>query len=84
MRTVSFKSNSESKIKLLIKAAKEIGVESVDEKELTDEDMALPGKKPTKRQFENWLMKDDGESYGLKEGFEMARAELKKRLKKSK
>lgn len=58
MKTITFAS-TEKKINLLIQLAKEMGVKT-KEYELTDEDMALPGPKPSKEQVENWLLKDDG------------------------
>jgi hypothetical protein len=34
-------------------------------RELTDEEMAMPGYQPSTDQVEQWLAKDDGEKYGI-------------------
>ena len=61
MNTITFKSNSRSKLNQLVKAAKDLGIEKFEEHELTDEEMALPGPKVSERQLDRWLAKDDGE-----------------------
>ena len=84
MKAITFKSNSEKKIELLVKVAKEMGIETYRMRELTDEEMALPGYKPTKDQLEQWLAKDDGEKYGIHEAFKTVTKELAKSRKKKK
>ena len=84
MKTVTFKSNSENKIGMLIKMAKDIGVETYTVRELTDEEMAVPGAYPTTEQFEEWLAKDDGEKYEITQAFDMVKTELSKSRKKKK
>ena len=84
MKTITFKSNSENKIGMLIKMAKEIGVETYSLHELTDEEMALPGAYPTTEQLEQWLAKDDGEKYEINHAFAVVKTELAKTRKKKK
>jgi hypothetical protein len=82
MKAIAFKSNSESKINQLIKVAREMGIDTYNILELTDEEMALPGAKPSKEQLEEWLAKEDGEKYGIDEAFEIVNKELAKTRKK--
>jgi len=82
MEKVVFRSNSKKKMGLLVKVAKEMGIETVADIELTDEEMALPGPKPSKKQIEAWLAKDDGEEYGIEEAFDYMKKELVKARKK--
>ncbi|MEO5572666.1 MAG: hypothetical protein ABIT08_01505 [Bacteroidia bacterium] len=84
MKAITFKSNSENKIDLLIKIAKEMGIETHTVYELTDEEMALPGIKPSEEQLEMWLAKEDGHKYGIDEAFETVKKELAKSRKKKK
>ena len=82
MKAIAFKSDSVSKINQLIKVAKEMGIEPYNILELTDEEMAMPGAKPSKEQLEEWLAKEDGEKYGINEAFEIVNKELAKSKKK--
>ncbi len=82
MESVTFRSKSKQKIGLLVKVAKEMGIETEVKVELTDEEMALPGPKPTKKQLEAWLAKDDGEAYSIDEAFDFMQKELAKAKKK--
>jgi hypothetical protein len=82
MEEVTFKSKSRHKINLLIQVAKEMGIKADKEYEVTDEDMAVPGGKFTKKQVDDWLAKDDGESIPAEEAFAMVREELVKYRKK--
>ena len=82
MKAITFKSNSEDKIDLLIKVAREMGIETYSVKELTDEEMALPGIKPSKEQLEEWLAKEDDVTYGIDEAFETVKKELAKSRRK--
>ena len=82
MKAITFKSNSEDKIDLLIKVAREMGIETYSVKELTDEEMALPGIKPSKEQLEEWLAKEDDVTYGIDEAFEIVKKELAKSRRK--
>jgi hypothetical protein len=50
-------------------------------RELTDDDMGTPGSKVTKEQLDNWLSKDDGESFELTEAFKVMKDELATKLK---
>ena len=84
MKTITFKSNSENKIGMLIKMAKEIGVETYSVHELTDEEMALPGTYPSDEQLEQWLVKDDGEKYEINDAFAQVKTELSKARKRKK
>jgi hypothetical protein len=79
---VTFKSSSKSKLNQLVKVAKELGVETLEEHELTDEEMVLPGPKVSQRQLEKWLSKDDGESYDIETAFAYMKKELAKSKKK--
>ena len=51
-------------------------------RELTDEEMGIPGPKVSKEQLEDWLGKDDGESFELSEGFKIMKQDLASKLKK--
>ena len=84
METITFTSKSKRKLDLLTRVAKEMGIKTHAERELTDEEMALPGANPTKKQMEEWLAKDDGESYSEEETFNMVREELVKYRKSKK
>jgi hypothetical protein len=76
MVTVTLKS-SKQKIDLLLKVAKEMGIDAQTSKpDNMDEVMALPGGKVSKRKIKGWLKEDDGEEYGLKEAFDIARKAL--------
>lgn len=84
MNSVTFLSKSKAKLDLLIKVAKEMGIETSTEVVLTDEDMVTHGAKVNKKALENWLAKDDGELYSseemksiLKEGMVKYRAKKK-------
>ena len=44
--------------------------------------MGIPGPKVSKEQLEDWLSKDHGESFELKEGFKIMKHELAAKLKK--
>ncbi len=61
METLTFTSRSKHKMNLLAQLAKEMGVTTSREPELTDEDMALPRAKPTQKQIDQWLAKGDGD-----------------------
>jgi hypothetical protein len=80
MNTITFKSRSKSKLNQLVKVARKLGIEPLEEQELTDEEMALPGPKVSQEQLEKWLSKDDGEAYDI----DVAFAFMKKELAKSK
>lgn len=81
MKTVKLTS-SNKKIDLIIQVAKEMGIKAEAEYDLTDEEMALPGPKPTKAQLEKWLAKEDGESYEINKAFDMMKSNLEKKRKK--
>lgn len=81
MKTATFKA-SEKKIDLLIKVAKEMGIEAKPYRELTDEEMGLPGPKVSKEQLEDWLAKEDGESYEITTAFDKMKSNLAKKRKK--
>jgi hypothetical protein len=73
----------EGKIDLLAQLAKEIGVKYERTRELTDEDVALPGAKFTQEEFEAWLAKEDGEEeYSMKEVRAYVKGNLAKMRKK--
>ncbi len=61
METLTFTSRSKHKMNLLVQVAKEMGITTKEEQELTDEDMALPRAKPTQKQIDLWLAKGDGD-----------------------
>lgn len=77
MQTITFVSNSKNKANLLIQVAKEMGIGLLSKHELTDEEMAFPGKKPTKQQLENWLSKDNGKDYEVDEAFDYVKKQLR-------
>lgn len=79
MKTITLTSTTK-KIDLLLKVAKEMGIETKPFRELTDEEMGLPGPKVSKEQLEDWLAKDDGESYTPAQ----LKARIKQRLSKGK
>ncbi len=72
--------STEKKIDLLVQVAKEMGIKTKSFRELTDEEMGLPGPKVSKEQFEDWLAKDDGDG-----GYTPAQMKelVKKRLAKN-
>ncbi|MCX6273691.1 MAG: hypothetical protein NTV09_00595 [Bacteroidetes bacterium] len=84
MKAVTFKSSSQTKLNSLIKVAAEMGIEKYTMRELTDEEMAMPGQPPTAEQLETWLAKEDGLKYGLDEAFDKVSKELAKSRKKKK
>ncbi len=75
MKTINLTS-SDKKNNLLLQLAKDMGVKTQAHHELTDEEMALPGPKVSKEQLETWLAKEDGESYGIDEAFDMMKSNL--------
>ncbi len=79
MKTITLTS-SPKKIDLLVRVAKEMGIDAKPFRELTDEEMGLPGPKVSKEQLEDWLAKDDG--VGGYTSAEM-KARIKKRFSKS-
>lgn len=81
MKTITLTS-SKKKIDLLLQVAKEMGVKSSVQYELTDEEMGLPGPKVSKEQLENWLAKEDGESYEINEALTIMKSNLAKKRKK--
>lgn len=78
MKAVTFKSSSQAKLNSLIKVAAEMGIEKYTLRELTDQEMAMPGPKPSAEQLETWLAKEDGLKYGLDEAFDKVGKELAK------
>ena len=82
METITFTSKSKRKLDLLIQVAKEMGIKTNAERELTDEEMGMPGANPTKKQMEEWLVKDDGESYTEEEMLEYVKGNLARNRKK--
>ncbi len=82
MRTITFTSGSKTKIELLSRVAKEMGIEQFKETELSDEEMALPGKKPSMQKLEKWLAKNDGEEYEVGEAFDYVKKQLRLLRKK--
>jgi hypothetical protein len=78
MKTGTF-TGPEKKMDLLIRVAKEMGIEVKPFRELTDEEIGLPGPKVSKEQLEDWLAKDDGEGYEINAAFEKMKANLAKR-----
>ena len=61
MNTITLSSRSKKKLDILVSVAREMGVSAKPFREVTDEEMALPGPKVSKAQLEDWLAKDDGE-----------------------
>ncbi|MEO8088231.1 MAG: hypothetical protein ABI763_15530 [Bacteroidota bacterium] len=84
MKAVTFKSTSQAKLNSLIKVAAEMGIEKYIQRELTDEEMSIPGPKPSVEQFEAWLAKEDGTKYGLEEAFGKVHNELARSRKQKK
>ncbi|MDB5282189.1 MAG: hypothetical protein JWO06_1264 [Bacteroidota bacterium] len=82
MKTITFESNSEKKLSLLVEVAREMGIKAKPMRELSDEEMGIPGGKVSKEQLEDWLSKDDGESFELKEGLKVMKKNLANKLKK--
>jgi hypothetical protein len=82
MKTITFTSDSEKKLSLLVEVAREMGIKAKPMRELTDEEMGIPGPKVSKEQLEDWLSKDDGESFELSEGFKIMKQDLASKLKK--
>ena len=81
--SITFKSKSKRKIDLLVQIAEEMGVKYTRERELTDEEMAIPGAKFTEAQFDAWLAKGDSkESYTPEEMLEYVKSSLEKKRKK--
>jgi len=60
MKTITFHSNNEDKIDLLIKVAKEMGIEPFAEYSNSEDDYCLPGPKISNEKLEEWLAKEDG------------------------
>jgi predicted metal-dependent phosphoesterase TrpH len=84
MNTITFKSNSKSKLNQLVKVAREMGIKAIVEHALTDEEMALPGPKVSETQLEEWLAKDDGnEEYTTREMVGYVKKQLAKSRKKA-
>ena len=81
--TLELESDSDAKIDLLVKVAKEMGIKTFTNYELTDEDMAMPGGQVSEPQLEEWLSKGDGEeeytSEQMKDLIEQETAKLKKK-----
>ncbi len=84
MGTVVFSSKSKRKLDLLTQLAREFGVTIVKERDITDEEMAVPGNNPSPAQVEAWLAKGDGKSYSAEEAFTMIKASLAKSRAKKK
>jgi len=82
MKTITFTSDSDKKLSLLVEVAREMGVKAKPMRELTDEEMGIPGPKVSKEQLEQWLSKGDGESFELSEGFKIMKQNLAAKLKK--
>jgi len=83
MNTITFQSPSKAKLNQLVKAARQLGIEQLDEHELTDEEMITPGPKVSKKQLEDWLAKDDGEKrYSGEEVLDYVKKSLAKTQKK--
>jgi hypothetical protein len=78
MNSVTFSSKSKAKLDLLVKVAKEMGINASADYELTDEEMALPGPPVSRKQLDAWLAKDNGEKYTADEMTMMVREELTK------
>ena len=78
MKTITLTS-SPKKIELILRLAKEMGISTKPFRELTDEEMALPGPKVSKEQLEDWLAKDDGEGIPIEKAFRMMKSNLAKK-----
>ncbi len=61
-----------------------MGIEKFNVRELTDEEMAMPGSQPSVAELENWLAKEDGVKYGLGAAFKKVQSELAHSRKKKK
>jgi hypothetical protein len=83
MNTITFQSSSKSKLNQLVKVAKDMGIQPVEDHELTDEEMAMPGPKVSKERLEEWLAKDDGEEeYSTEEMLDYVKKKIAKSRKK--
>ena len=82
MKTVTFASGSEKKLSLLVQVAREMGIKAKPMRELTDEEMGIPGPKVSKEQLDNWLSKDDGENFELSEAFKIMKRNLASKVNK--
>lgn len=60
MKTVTFKSDSDTKIDLLIKVAKEMGIDTLKEYDVPEDDYGLPGGKVSEAEMDAWLSKEEG------------------------
>ncbi len=76
MTTISFQSESKSKIALLSKVAKEMGIQQCLENEFSDEEMALPGNAPNAEKLEAWLSKGNGKEYETAEALNYVKSQL--------
>ena len=85
MKSVVFTSNSEKKLTLLIQVAAEMGITNYKEgDDLTDEEMALPGRAPSREKLEHWLAKDEGEFSTVEEAFGRIRKSVSESRRKKK
>jgi hypothetical protein len=67
----------------LVKVAKDMGIERIEEYELNDEDMVTPGPKVSTEQLEKWLAKDDREEdYSIEGVMDYVKTKLAKSRKK--
>jgi hypothetical protein len=82
MKAITFTSDSERKLNLLVKVAQEMGIKAKPLREITDEEMGIPGTKVNRQQLDEWLSKDNGESFELTEGFKIMKRNLARKLKK--
>jgi hypothetical protein len=76
MNSVTFLSKSKAKLDLLVKVAKEMGIKTSLDSELTDEDMVTPNSIVNKKKIEKWLAKDDEEFYSSEEMKTMLKEEM--------
>ncbi len=76
MKSVTFLSKSKTKLDLLIKVTKEMGIATSADYELTDEDMVTHGTPVNRKALEKWLSKDDGTSYSSEEMRIMLKEEM--------
>lgn len=75
--------SSKKKINELIQIAKEMGIKTFEEQEVSDEEMALPDTRTTPEQMDKWLAKGDGdESYSTGQMLEYVKGNLAKNRKK--
>lgn len=70
--------------KLILEYVKKLSASKAEVKvtrfrKLTDEEMAIPGMKPTQEQFNEWLHRPDGESFQSKDAEAWMHAELLKK-----